>query len=102
VDEPSGEAQIRDEQMVKALCFDLLPRESIFAHLERIRQHHAWKLAEHEELLARHEAGSEEGPRHGYRFRLGPHLTLRRGMIAARGYVEWCDEALALMARWAG
>ncbi len=99
IDEPSGEPQIRDEQMVKALCFDLLPRPRILEHLRRIRTQHAERLAYYQELLAQHSRG--EGPREqkAYASRLGPQLTLRRGIIAARGYVEWCDEAIGIISR---
>jgi hypothetical protein len=54
VDGPSADAQIRDEQMVKVLCFDLLSRERITEHLQRIREHHAAKLFYYEDSLQRH------------------------------------------------
>jgi PadR family transcriptional regulator AphA len=93
VDEPSADVQIRDEQMVKVLCFDLLSRERITAHLQRIREHHAAKLFYYEDSLQRHrENRAKQG-------RLGPLLTLHRGILAARAYVQWCDEALLLVAR---
>lgn len=93
VDEPSADAQVRDEQMVKVLCFDLLPRERIIEHLQRIREHQAAKLFNYEDALERHrEIRTEE-------VRLGPLLTLHRGILAARTYVQWCDEALSLVAR---
>ena len=93
VDEASADAQVRDEQMVKVLCFDLLPRERIVEHLQRIREHHAAKLFYYEESLERHrESRSKE-------VRLGPLLTLHRGILATRAYVQWCDEALSLVSR---
>jgi PadR family transcriptional regulator AphA len=93
VDEPSADAQVRDEQMVKVLCFDLLSRERIIEHLKRIREHHAVKLSYYEDSLQRHR---ENRPKE---VRLGPLLTLHRGILAARAYVQWCDEALLLVAR---
>jgi PadR family transcriptional regulator AphA len=93
VDEPSADAQIRDEQMVKVLCFDLLSRERIIEHLKRIREHHAAKLFYYEDSLRLHR---ENRPKE---VRLGPLLTLHRGILAARAYVHWCDEALLLVAR---
>ena len=93
VDEPSADAQIRDEQMVKVLCFDLLSRERIIEHLKRIREHHAAKLFYYEDSLRLHR---ENRPKE---VRLGPLLTLHRGVLAARAYVHWCDEALLLVAR---
>jgi PadR family transcriptional regulator, regulatory protein AphA len=92
VDEPSDDAQIRDEQMVKVLCFDLLPRDRVIAHLQRIREHQAAKLYYYEDILQRHR---ENPPKET---RLGPLLTLNRGILAARTYVQWCDEAILLVA----
>ena len=93
VDEPSGYAQVRDEQMVKVLCFDLLPRDRILKHLKRIKEHHAAKLLIYEGSLERHSDRQHTGKTP----RLGPLLTLRRGILAARGYVQWCDEAISLV-----
>ena len=31
--------------------------------------------------------------------RLGPLLSLRRGILAAKTYVQWCDEALLFVAK---
>lgn len=81
--------------MVKVLCFDLLPRERIIEHLQRSREHQAAKLFNYEDSLERHrEIIPEE-------VRLGPLLTLHRGILAARAYVQWCDEALSLVGRTA-
>ena len=93
VDEPSADAQVRDEQMVKVLCFDLLSLERIAEHLQRIREHHAAKLFYYEDSLKRHR---ENRPK---QVRLGPLLTLHRGILAAKAYVQWCDEALLLVAK---
>ena len=92
VDEPSADAQVRDEQMVKVLCFDLLSRERIVEHLRRIREHHAAKLFYYEDSLQRHREDRRK------ELRLGPLLTLHRGILAAKAYVQWCDEALLLVA----
>jgi Virulence activator alpha C-term len=89
----AADAQVRDEQIVKVLCFDLLSRERITEHLQRIREHHAAKLFYYEDSLKRHR---ENRTKH---VRLGPLLTLHRGILAARAYVQWCDEALLLVAK---
>jgi PadR family transcriptional regulator AphA len=93
VDEPSADAQVRDEQMVKVLCFDLLSRERITEHLQRIREHHAAKLFYYEDSLKRHRENRSK------QVRLGPLLTLQRGILATRAYIQWCDEALSLVER---
>jgi len=96
VNEPSGLPETRDEQLVKVLCFDLLSRDEIVGHLERIRAQHAAKLVYYEGVMERRNesaaAGANVTPE-----RLGPALTLRRGILAARSYVDWCDESLALV-----
>lgn len=97
VDTPSLEPEIRDEQMVKILCFDLLPKESRKAHLERIRQMHILRLEQYQELLRNHIAGTIAVERQEYSGRLGPQLTLRRGILAAQAYIDWCDEALQIV-----
>jgi len=79
--------------MVKVLCFDLLPRERVIEHFQRIRERHAAKLVYYEELLQLHR---ENPPKE---MRLGPLLSLHRGILAARTYVQWCDEALLLVAK---
>jgi PadR family transcriptional regulator, regulatory protein AphA len=93
VDEPSADAQVRDEQMVKVLCFDLLSSERMVEHLQRIREHHSAKLFYYEDLLKRHDHSQLKGKT----LRLGPLLTLRRGILAAKGYVQWCEEAIAFV-----
>lgn len=93
IDEPSADAQVRDEQMVKVLCFDLLSKERITEHLLRIREHHAAKLFYYEDSLQRHRENGHKLER------LGPLLTLHRGILAARAYVQWCEEALLLVAK---
>ena len=92
VDEPSLDAHVRDEQMVKVLSFDLLPTSRMIEHLQRIKQHHAAKLLYYEGVLLLHHEG-----RVGRSPRLGPYLTLRRGIHAARAYVQWCDEAISIV-----
>jgi hypothetical protein len=96
VNEPSGLPETRDEQLIKVLCFDLLSREEIIGHLERIRAQHAAKLVYYDGVMSTRTAipatASTNTPE-----RLGPVLTLRRGILAAQSYVDWCDESLALI-----
>jgi len=73
--------------------YESLPPERIIEHLKRIREHHAAKLFYYEDSLRLHR---ENRPKE---VRLGPLLTLHRGILAARAYVHWCDEALLLVAR---
>ena len=78
VDEPSADAQVCDEQMVKVLCFDLLSRDRMAKHLQRIRGRQAAKVFYYEDSPPRY---LENRPK---QVRLGPLLTLHRGILAAR------------------
>jgi PadR family transcriptional regulator, regulatory protein AphA len=97
VDTPAKSPQVRDELMVKALCFHLLPKERVILQLESIRDFHQSRLAEYQQLLTLHLTGQVSPDRQAYEQQLGPQLTLRRGIIAAEGYIRWCDEAIELV-----
>jgi DNA-binding PadR family transcriptional regulator len=91
-DEPPAERHVRDEQLVKALCYPYMPEERALARLEEEKARHEEKLAEYE----RHERALEDLfraggiSREGY---LSTKLTLARGLGAEKSYVEWCEEA---------
>jgi DNA-binding PadR family transcriptional regulator len=97
VNEPSGLPETRDEQLVKVLCFDLLSRDEILGHLERIRAQHAAKLVYYEGVMRSRAAVPAATGANNTPERFGPALTLRRGILAAQSYVDWCDEALAFV-----
>jgi DNA-binding PadR family transcriptional regulator len=93
VDEPSADAQVCDEQMVKVLCFDLLSRDRMAKHLQRIRGRQAAKVFYYEDSLPRY---LENRPK---QVRLGPLLNLASRHPCRKSYVQWCYEALSLVAR---
>lgn len=94
--EPAGPAETRDEGLVKALGYGMLPRQTVRGLLEEVRGRHAEKLAYYEErawaLDDRRACGeiSEEAY-------FGTRLTLMRGITAEESYVRWCDDAVALL-----
>lgn len=94
--EPAGLPETRDEQLVKALSYGMLPEELTRSLLQEARQLHAGKLAYYEErergLEDRHARGeiSEEAY-------VGTKLTLMRGISAEESYVRWCNKAESLM-----
>jgi len=94
--EPAAERQVRDEQLVKALCYGFLPTERALARLGEEKAIHEEKLARYEEFERELEAELREDriPREAY---LGTLLTLRRGIRAEKGYAEWCDEAAEMI-----
>jgi len=90
--EPAAERQVRDEQLVKALCYGFLPKERALAQLREEKVRHEEQLALYEEFERGLEAELQESriSREAY---LGTLLTLRRGIGAERSYVEWCEKA---------
>jgi DNA-binding PadR family transcriptional regulator len=94
--EPADAPQTRDEQLVKALSYGMLPSEKALGLLEEVQQRHANKLAYFEELERKLEARLREGSISEEAY-LGTLLVLRRGISAERCYSEWCEEAKALV-----
>ena len=98
---PAGDPHIRDEQLVKALSYGMLPPERALALLEEARERHANKLAYFEELERRLEARLREGSISEEAY-LGTLLVLRRGISAERCYAQWCEEAEELVSSTKG
>jgi PadR family transcriptional regulator, regulatory protein AphA len=92
VDSPPVERQVRDEQLVKVLCYGFLPTERALARLEEVKALHEEKLARYEGYRSGLEVELREG-RISDETYLGTLLTIRRGIGAERSYVEWCEEA---------
>ncbi len=90
--EPAAERQVRDEQLVKALCYGFLPKERALARLREEKVNHEEKLELYEGFERGLEAELGEG-RISFEAYLGTLLTLKRGISAERSYVEWCEEA---------
>jgi DNA-binding PadR family transcriptional regulator len=92
VDSPPVERQVRDEQLVKVLCYGFLPTERALARLQEVKALHEEKLARYEGYRRELEVERREGRIFDEAY-LGTLLTLRRGIGAERSYVEWCEEA---------
>lgn len=92
--EPPEPRDVRDEQMVKALAYDLLPAQDAIAQLEAAREGFDAKLKEYENLIGILDALEFGHPLAG---KLGPRLTLMHGLHVQRGYMTWCGEAIALL-----
>lgn len=91
---PVDDATVRDPLMVKALCYDLLPLEQALTQLRSAHERHAQKLARYEAILRLLDERETAEPRAR---RIGPRLTILRGVRVEAGYVAWCDEAMALL-----
>ena len=94
--EPAAERQVRDEQLVKALCYGFLPKERALAQLREEKANHEEKLALYEKFERGLGAELREGRISGEAY-LGTLLTLRRGIGVERSYVEWCEEAAKMI-----
>ena len=79
---------IKDEQILRVLCFDLLPRELALQQIREVRAEHQAQL---DFFLARQAVLSEQ--------QLGPLLVTRRGVMAEQAYIAWCDEVAEMIAR---
>jgi DNA-binding PadR family transcriptional regulator len=92
---PPGTQRVKDEMMLKTFCSGLLSDAEALDLIRRHRQLHEAKLQRYQEL----ERFLESGLNVASRDRLGPYLTLRRGIRYERDYIAWCDEATKLLQR---
>ena len=92
--QPTAPREARDEQVMKALAYDLLPRDTAIQQLEAARTAYAAQLEEYEGYLRVWESFPVGHPLEG---KLGPRLTIMHGIQVQRGYITWCDEATALL-----
>jgi DNA-binding PadR family transcriptional regulator len=79
---------IKDEQILRVLCFDLLPHDTALRQIREVRAEHQAQL---EFFLARQAVLTEQ--------QLGPLLVTRRGVLAEQAYIAWCDEVADMLAR---
>lgn len=84
---PSPRPAIKDEQVLRVLCFDLLPRAAALAQIALVRAEHQAQL----DFFLAQQAGLT--PQQS-----GPWLVTRRGVLAETAYIAWCDEVAALVA----
>ncbi len=92
---PAGTQRVKDEMMLKTFCCGLLSEAEALDLVRRHRQQHEVKLQRYQEL----ERFLESGLNTANRDRLGPYLTLLRGIRYERDYIGWCDEAVRLLRR---
>jgi PadR family transcriptional regulator AphA len=97
-EKPPTEKHVRDDQLVKALCYPYMPEERALALLEEEKTRHEEKLAQYEGYERELEDLFRDGgvSREAY---LGTRLTLARGLGVEKSYVEWCEEAAGMLSR---
>jgi DNA-binding PadR family transcriptional regulator len=92
---PASAQRVKDEMMLKTFCCGLLDSNEALDLIRRHRKLHEDKLQRYLEL----ERFLESGLSIANRERLGPYLTLLRGIRYERDYMFWCDDASALLQR---
>ncbi|HEX9036687.1 MAG TPA: PadR family transcriptional regulator [Ktedonobacterales bacterium] len=99
--QPAAEADVRDEQLLKALCYGFVPQDTALALISAARARHEQRKRQFEDfvrqadlLMAR---AQEAGDQDGFRAALGQRLTARRGVGAQACYLAWCDEVVAVL-----
>lgn len=92
---PASAQRVKDEMMLKTFCCGLLEDSEALDLIRRHRELHETKLQRYQEL----ERFLQSGLSVASRERLGPYLTLLRGIRYERDYIAWCDEASDLLKR---
>ena len=92
---PASVQRVKDDMMLKTFCCGLLEQDEALDLFRRHRQLHHQKLQRYQEL----ERFLQSGLSVTNRERVGPYLTLIRGIRYERDYIAWCDDALALLQR---
>jgi DNA-binding PadR family transcriptional regulator len=93
--EPPGKpAVIRDELLVKVQCLDSGDIEAVRAAITERMEWATAKLAHYEKLRQRLLDGRSEEAYFAEAERIGPYLTLLRGMSFERENLQWGDMAL--------
>jgi hypothetical protein len=101
VDAPAADAEVRDEQLLKALCYGFLPPERAIELLALARARHEERKRTYEKLAHAAEMDMRSEDAHVSAAALGRMLTARRGIGSQESYVTWCDEAIAAVQAFA-
>ena len=90
---PASAQRVKDEMMLKTFCCGLLENAEALELVQHHRKLHEMKLQRYQELQRFLQSGLSMASRE----RLGPYLTLLRGIRYERDYISWCDEASELL-----
>ncbi|WP_158854666.1 PadR family transcriptional regulator [Saccharothrix deserti] len=91
---PGKPAVIRDELLVKVQCVDVGDTEAVRAAIAERMEWATAKLVRYERLRQRLLDGRSEEAYFAESERIGPYLTLLRGMSFERENLQWGDMAL--------
>ncbi|MFF7366898.1 PadR family transcriptional regulator [Streptomyces tricolor] len=100
VAEPPGRpTTVRDELLVKVQCADIGDIEAVRAAITERMEWAAAKLARYQRLKERLLSGRTEDEYCAQAERIGPYLTLLRGMAFERENLRWGETALRILER---
>ena len=91
--EPAEPMAIREELLVKVIAAKLLPKSVILEQIQRRRQIHTQQLSHYQEIQ------QEKFPdlsQLSYEQKCS-YLTLRCGIRYESNWIDWCNEAIALL-----
>jgi DNA-binding PadR family transcriptional regulator len=89
---PSQPTTIREDLMIKILAGHLVPKSTLLAELKQRRDTH------YANVISLKEKIEQEVPEPRSYAATLHYLTLRRGIRYETDWVDWCDEAMALIA----
>jgi DNA-binding PadR family transcriptional regulator len=89
-------ATVKDEFLLKIYAGYLIPEDAITKKIKHHRQLHQQQLEIYEAIERNFFSSPQDCPKES-RF---AYLTLRRGIKFEQGWLDWCDEALELLAAW--
>ncbi|AFY75267.1 putative transcriptional regulator [Synechococcus sp. PCC 7502] len=89
-------ATVKDEFLLKIYAGYLIPEEAIAQQIQTHRQLHQQQLEIYRAIERNFFSSSQDCPKES-RF---AYLTLRRGINFEKGWIDWCDETLGLLASW--
>jgi PadR family transcriptional regulator, regulatory protein AphA len=101
VKEPAADAEVRDEQLLKALCYGFIPPKQAVELLRQARARHTERQEYYEQLVRSADEDMRSPDPQKAAAALGRRLTARRGVGAQESYVAWCDEAIAAVSVFA-
>lgn len=92
----SDVATVKDEFLLKIYAGYLIPEDAIAQKIKHHRHLHQNQLETYQAIERSFFSSPQDCPKES-RF---AYLTLRRGINFEQSWIDWCDEALALLVTW--
>ncbi|MGG6292822.1 PadR family transcriptional regulator [Leptolyngbya sp. AN02str] len=91
--EPTETAPLKEDLLVKLYAGAIAPTPVLIQEVQRHRRFYGDRLATYRHIESTYFAQPDQLP-HADALR---YLTLRRGLRHAQSWIDWCDEAIALL-----